>query len=102
MVPLTISARRTYFEICVATIKRRVNLESSKELKPNTNMKTYDITTDSGSQTIEAKTLAEALREWDEAPTKVTTAKAWETWLEKLGGFGNIQEDGVVIARVAS
>lgn len=65
-------------------------------------MKTYDITTDSGSQTIEAETLAEALREWDEAPAKVTTVEAWETWLEKLGGFGNIQEDGVVIARVAS
>ena len=65
-------------------------------------MKTYDITTDSGSQTIEAETLAEALREWDEAPSKVTTAEAWEAWLEKLGGFGNIQEDGVVIALVES
>ena len=65
-------------------------------------MKTYDITTDSNSQTIEAETLADALREWDEAPTKVTTAEAWETWLEKIGGFGNLQEDGVVIARVAS
>ena len=68
----------------------------------NTTMKTFDIITDSGSQTIEAETLAEALREWDEAPAKVTTAEAWETWLENLGGFGNIQEDGVVIARVAS
>ena len=65
-------------------------------------MNTYDITTDSGSQTIEAENLAEALREWNEAPAKVTTAEAWEAWLDKLGGYGNIQENGVIIARVAS
>ena len=102
MVPLTIFTSQKYFELCVATIKQCVNLESSKELKPSTKMKTFDITTDAGSQTIEAETLADALREWAEAPAKVTTAEAWETWLEKLGGFGSIQEDGVIIARVAS
>ena len=65
-------------------------------------MKTFDITTDAGSQEIEANNLAEALKEWGEAPAKVTTAEEWEAWLEKLGGYGNIQEDGVIIARVAS
>ena len=65
-------------------------------------MNIYDITTDSGSQTIEAENLAAALREWGEAPSKVTTAEAWEAWLGQIGGYGNIQENGVQIARVAS
>lgn len=42
MVPLTISTRRKYFEICVAIIKAAVKIESSKELKPNIQMKTLE------------------------------------------------------------
>lgn len=65
-------------------------------------MKSYYITTDSSSQEIEASNLAEALKEWGEAPAKVTTAEAFEAWLEKAGGYGSIQEDGVQIASVQS
>lgn len=65
-------------------------------------MKSYDITTDAGSTTIEAETVTEALMEWGEAPDSVTTTETFEEWLENVGGFGNIQEDGVIIARVAS
>lgn len=39
MVPLTISANRKYFEICVATINRSARIGSSEQLKPNIEMK---------------------------------------------------------------
>lgn len=70
--------------------------------EPIENMSTYYITTDSSSQEIEADTLAEALKEWGEAPTKVTDVDSFEEWLEKAGGYGSIQEDGVQIASVKS
>lgn len=63
-------------------------------------MKTYHITTDSSSQEIEASNITEALKEWGEAPAKVNNASSFEAWLEKAGGYGSIQEDGVQIASV--
>lgn len=65
-------------------------------------MKSYYIYTDSGSETIEAKNLAEALAEWGEAPKSVADVPTFEAWLERTGGYGAIQEDGVEIARVRS
>jgi len=65
-------------------------------------MKAYKITTDTGSTTIEAESVTEALMEWGEAPESVTTSETFEDWLKNVGGFGNIQEDGVIVARVAS
>lgn len=63
-------------------------------------MKKYYIYTDGGQQEIEAKNLKQALVEWGEAPKYVTTAAAFEEWLEKCGGYGGIQEDGLQIANV--
>ena len=65
-------------------------------------MKEYYIYTDSGSDTIQAKTVEEAIAEWDEAPKWVKTIPQWERWLKRLGGYGAIQENGCEIARVSS
>jgi hypothetical protein len=65
-------------------------------------IKTYYIYTDAGSEEIEAASLEEALADWGEAPKWVKDARTFEKWLEKVGGFGAIQEDGVEIARVDS
>lgn len=63
-------------------------------------MNKYYIYTDGGSEEIEAKNLAKALAEWGEAPKSVKTAEQFEAWLEKVGGYGGIQENGVQIANV--
>lgn len=64
-------------------------------------MKKYYIYTDScGSQEIQADTLADALAEWGAVPKSVTTAEAFTGWLERCGGYGGIQEDGLQIANV--
>jgi hypothetical protein len=63
-------------------------------------MKTYFICTDSGSETIEASNIKQALQAWGEAPASVTTPARFEEWLEKLGGYGFITEDDTEIARV--
>lgn len=63
-------------------------------------MNKYYIYTDGGSEKLEAKNLAEALDEWGEAPKSVKTAAQFEVWLEKRGGFGGIQENGLQIANV--
>jgi hypothetical protein len=63
-------------------------------------IKTYYIYTDSGSEEIKAASLEEALAEWGEAPKWVRDSRSFERWLNKVGGFGAIQEDGVEIARV--
>ena len=65
-------------------------------------MNKYYIYTDGGSQELEAATFAEALAEWGQSPKSVTTAEAFEAWLEKCGGFGGIQENGIQIANVRS
>jgi hypothetical protein len=65
-------------------------------------MKSYYIYTDSGSFAIEATGLAEALAKWGEAPKSVVDVATFEAWLERTGGYGAIQEDGVEIARVRS
>lgn len=63
----------------------------------------YDIITDSGmTKGLQAPNLAAALKEWGEAPASVTTAQEWIDWLDGLGGFGRISEDGREIARVES
>lgn len=64
-------------------------------------MKTYYITTDSGSQKIQANNINEALKQWGEAPPSVTSPKTFEAWLERLGGYGSITEDDIRIASVA-
>lgn len=51
------------------------------------------------SQEISARTLADALREWG-APQSVNSAEAFELWLERCGGYGGIQANGVQIANV--
>jgi hypothetical protein len=63
-------------------------------------IKTYYIYTDAGSEEIEAASLEEALAEWGEAPEWVKDSRTFEKWLNKVGGYGAIQEDGVEIARV--
>lgn len=68
----------------------------------NTTMKTFDIITDSGSQTIEAETLAEALREWDEAPPKSRRQKRGKPGWKISAASGNIQEVRRSHRRVAS
>ena len=65
-------------------------------------MNKYYIYTDGGSAELEANNLAEALSEWGEAPKSVTTSEAFEEWLEKCGGYGGIQENGIQIANVRS
>lgn len=67
-------ARRKYFEICAATIKRRVNLESSKEPKPNTNMNSFTIS--SISRTAAGKMYDAKPMAGDETFDSVEAAKA--------------------------
>ena len=59
--------------------------------------KTYVITTDSGSTTVQADSVRDALRK---TGIPADSAEAFGYWLEEVGGYGTITEDGVVIARV--
>ena len=61
--------------------------------------KTYKITTDSGTTTTQAANVSEALRK---AGLPADSAEAFSCWLEEVGGYGTITEDGVVIARVST
>jgi len=36
------------------------------------------------------------------APPHVNDAVAFELWLTEVGGYGSIEEDGIVVARVAA
>jgi hypothetical protein len=65
-------------------------------------LKKYYIWTDAESEEIKAASIEEALAEWGEAPEWVRDGRSFERWLNKVGGFGAIQEDGVEIARVDS
>lgn len=65
-------------------------------------MTAYLISTDSSLMNIEAGDLAEALREFGDCPKSVTDASQFEAWLERVGGYGFIEADGVRIAYVAS
>ena len=65
-------------------------------------MKKYYISTDSGSEEITAKNIHLALEEWGEAPESVDSALKFEVWLEEVGGYGVIEENGIQIARVAA
>lgn len=62
----------------------------------------YYIYTDSGSEELEANNVEEAIQEWGEAPKWVKTVADWERWLDKIGGYGAIQENDVEIASVES
>lgn len=65
-------------------------------------MKTYTIKTDAEMMDdFEAENLADALDQFD-APAKVRDAASFEAWLNRVGGFGWIEEDGVRIAEVRS
>lgn len=73
---------------------------SGGKINQNKNMNNYYIYTDGGSEEIKAANIAEALRQWGEAPKWVKTADDFERWLTKCGGFGGIQENGLQIANV--
>jgi len=64
-------------------------------------MRTYYITTDSGTETIEAHDLCEALAQSD-VPKYVRDVDSFERWLDRVGGYGNIEVDGEIIAHVRS
>ena len=59
-------------------------------------MKTYIITTDSGSTTVRADSVRDALRK---TGIPADSSESFACWLEEVGGYGTITEDGVVIAR---
>jgi DNA-binding PadR family transcriptional regulator len=86
-------ARDAYSHWCAYTAHPECDENGQK-------IKTYYIYTDAGSEEIEAASLEEALAEWGEAPKWVRDGRSFERWLNKVGGFGAIQEDGVEIARV--
>lgn len=65
-------------------------------------MNTYYIYTDSGQyEPFEAADLASALDNID-VPAFVTDAIAFVAWLERVGGYGAIEENGEIIAEVKS
>lgn len=65
-------------------------------------MSMYYIYTDSGQyDEFEAASVAEALDAID-VPRSVTSVETFEAWLERVGGYGEIREDGVTIAEVKS
>ncbi len=58
----------------------------------------YTIRTDSGMlDDFETDSVGAALDEFD-APRKVRSIDAFEEWLQRVGGYGWIEEDGVRIA----
>ena len=65
-------------------------------------MKKYYIHTDASSMEIEAENIEQAIAIFGECPEWATTAESFETWLENIGGFGEITEDGERIAYVPS
>lgn len=61
----------------------------------------YSISTDGGSyDDFEAADVSEAL-EMTDCPTSVRSAEGFERWLNRCGGYGWIEEDGVRIAEVS-
>jgi hypothetical protein len=65
-------------------------------------MNSYYIYTDSGQyEPFEAADVAEAL-EMTSAPESVRSVAAFEAWLERVGGYGAIEENDVIIAEVKS
>lgn len=62
---------------------------------------TYYIFTDSTScDDIEAADVADALDQFG-CPESVRSIRQFEAWLERVGGYGQIQEDGVIVAKVS-
>ena len=80
---------------------RNVRLKAHA-VNQNTKMKTYYISTNNGSEEIKAENVMQALEEWGVAPAGVNCCVKFEAWLEKVGGYGVILEDGVQIARVSA
>jgi hypothetical protein len=65
-------------------------------------MHRYYIFTDGGQyDEFEAADVADALDQTD-VPGWVRSPEAFERWLDRCGGYGEIVEDGVAIARVGS
>ena len=63
---------------------------------------TYTISTDDSMMSdIEAASVADALEQFG-APQGVRDVPTFEAWLEKAGGSGYIEENGVRIASVKS
>ena len=66
-------------------------------------MMTYTISTDACMMDdFEAIDLSDALDQFGEAPAHVRDADAFATWLNRIGGYGYIEEDGVRIVNVRS
>lgn len=63
-------------------------------------MKEFTISTDAGTATVSAESIAEALARVAGIPRAITTAKAFAAWLSDAGGSGSISEDGRIVARV--
>ena len=65
-------------------------------------MPMYSIATDSKlMDDFEAENIAAALARFG-APPHVNEAIAFELWLTEVGGYGWIEEDDIVVARVAA
>jgi hypothetical protein len=64
-------------------------------------MKTYYISTDSGSQEIEAADIGRALLEFG-FPKWVETSEDFEEFINESGGYGFITENDIEVARVSS
>lgn len=63
-------------------------------------MSKYYIFTDSDQyDEFEAESVADALSQVD-VPSSVVDAATFEGWLERVGGYGEIHEDGVIVACV--
>lgn len=63
-------------------------------------MHNYRIYTDSVSTEVSAQNVADALSRLGGVPSWVKNEGTFETWLSEVGGYGGIEEDGVIIARV--
>lgn len=68
---------------------------------PIKQMHCYTITTDAVSGEVYAVSVAEAIKQWGEAPAHVTDEHEFFRWLRKTGGYGVLKEDGRVLARVS-
>lgn len=65
-------------------------------------MNRYHIYTDSGNyDEFEAESVTDALDQID-VPSSVTDSDTFVEWLDRVGGYGAIEENGEIIAEVKS
>ena len=64
-------------------------------------MATYIITTDGGTQTVEADSVAAALEQAGPyGGRQIRTLAEFAAWLIDSGGYGSLDEDGITLVRV--